>query len=287
MGDPLPYRALSARLPAGGGTGPFAVHEGQFHRVVVGTDRVICFARTGAAEARLPARAAVLRALSGAGLAFRVPAPLGEPVARDGDVPPYLVLTRVPGAPLAAGALRSPAAFEAVARQYAELLSGLRDAGAESRTRAVLPPVRAEEWREFAAGARESLFPLMSAAGRARAERELTAAEALPPLDGAVVHGDLGAENVLWETESGLPRLSGVVDWDEVALGDPAVDLAAVGASHGDGLLARVRELGGWTDGATTDRITAIRGTFALQQALYGLRDGDDAEVADGLDGYR
>ncbi|MGQ4336291.1 phosphotransferase, partial [Streptomyces hayashii] len=34
-------------------------------------------------------------------------------------------------------------------------------------------------------------------------------------------------------------------------------------------------------------RIAAIRGTFALQQALYAIRDGDEEELADGLADYR
>ncbi|OMI35557.1 phosphotransferase [Streptomyces sparsogenes DSM 40356] len=45
--------------------------------------------------------------------------------------------------------------------------------------------------------------------------------------------------------------------------------------------------LGGWADRATAGRISANRGTFALQQALCALRDGDEEELADGLDGYR
>ncbi|MBX4171991.1 phosphotransferase, partial [Rhodococcus sp. DMU2021] len=50
------------------------------------------------------------------------------------------------------------------------------------------------------------------------AERELTALDSLPHLTRAVVHGDLGAENVLWEWSHGLPHLSGVLDWDDVTL---------------------------------------------------------------------
>lgn len=97
------------------------------------------------------------------------------------------------------------------------------------------------------------------------------------------MHGDLGPENVLWESIDGLPRLSGVVDWDDVGLGDPAEDLAAIGAGYGDSLLRRVLTLGGWADHETTARIAAIAGTFALQQALAAYRDGDEEELRDGL----
>lgn len=102
-----------------------------------------------------------------------------------------------------------------------------------------------------------------------------------------MVHGDLGAENVLWEWACGLPHLSGVLDRDDVALGDPAEGLAAIGASHGT---ASWNECPPWAAGAERGlltRIAMVRGTSALQQALCALRDGDEAELTDGLADYR
>jgi aminoglycoside phosphotransferase (APT) family kinase protein len=287
MGIIETHRDLLIRLLPDDKEDELSLYQGQFHHVVVGSERVVCFARTEAAAERLPARAAVLRALAGLDLGFRTPRPLAQGGTRGTDEPPYLVLSRVPGAPLEEGALERPEVAERAAEQYAELLSGLAAAGSEESVRAALPAAPESQWQEFAAGVRAELFPLMSDGGRERAERELAALDGLPPLTSAVVHGDLGGENVLWEISDGLPRLSGVIDWDEVSLGDPAEDLAAVGASYGEGLLGRVLTLGGWADGSTAGRITAIRGTFALQQALYAQRDGDEEELADGLIGYR
>ncbi|MFI9627042.1 phosphotransferase family protein [Streptomyces sp. NPDC052042] len=292
--------------------GRLTVRRGQFHDVVVGSDRVVCLPRTGAAAARLPEREARLRVLAGVDLGFRTPEPVGRGVDRDAAVAaadadadadadavggggsgggvPYLVLGRIPGEPLAADAVGDVGMAEAVARQYAALLGGLVRAGADGAVRAVLPQEPEGRWRRFAEGVRAELFGLMSERGRLRAERELAALDELPrtgAADVAVVHGDLGAENVLWEWERGLPRLVGVLDWDDVALGDQAEDLAAVGASYGDELLARVLALSGPPDAGRLARIAAIRGTFALQQALWGMRDGDEAELADGLAGYR
>ncbi|MGI5336036.1 phosphotransferase family protein [Streptomyces sp. CA-181903] len=275
--------ALAARLSAEDGVEP-AVHEGQFHRVLVGARRVLCFPRTPAAAARLPARAATLRAVGRAGLPFAVPSPLSVEDGTRG--PAHLVLTRVPGAPLEPSALARPEAADAAARQFAALLAALVRAGGEQGPRGELPEAPRDEWRRFASDVRAELFPLVSAAGRARAEREPAAAEALPYVSGAFVHGDLGGENVLWETEDGLPVLRGVVDWDEAAIGDPAVDLAAVAASYGDAFLRRVVALGGPALRGPAGRVAAVRGTFALQQALSALRDGDAAELADGLREY-
>ncbi|WP_424890081.1 aminoglycoside phosphotransferase family protein [Streptomyces sp. XH2] len=294
------HRALLGRLLPDDGPGDRTVRRGQFHHVVIGSDRVVCLPRTEAVAARLPARAAVLRALAGLDLGFRTPEPLSEGGGRgsreghDSYEVPYLVLTRIPGEPLEAGALADPAVADAVAGQYASLLAGLARAGADREVRAALPVAPEGRWRQFAADVRAELFPLMSGSGRRRAERELTAVSDLPHITSAVVHGDLGAENVLWERTGGMPRLSGIVDWDEAAIGDPAEDLAAIGASCGEDVLGRVLARGDrlWPAdrlgpaGELAARITAIRGTFALQQALSGHLDGDEEERAEGLMGY-
>ncbi|SCD45336.1 Phosphotransferase enzyme family protein [Streptomyces sp. OspMP-M43] len=281
------YRDLVIRLLPDDQQDGLLTFQGQFHRVVVGSERVVCFARTEAAAGRLPARAAALRSLVGLGLGFRTPRPLALGGGPGTDEPAYLVLSRIPGAPLDAAALEDPEVADAVAEQYAGLLSGLVAAGGDEKARAALPVAPHRRWQEFAADVRAELFPLMSDSGRKRAARELAALDGLPPLTSAVVHGDLGGENVLWELSDDGPRLSGVIDWDGVALGDHAEDLAAVQAAYGEELLGRVLTLGGWDDASTSGRISAIRNTFALQQALSARRDGDEEELADGLTGYR
>jgi len=78
-----------------------------------------------------------------------------------------------------------------------------------------------------------------------------------------------------------------VAHWDHVTLSDPAEDLAVIGASHGPELVERVLAQGRWSHHGLFTRIAAIRGTFALQQAFYAIRDGDEEELADGLGDYR
>ncbi|MEO3764000.1 viomycin phosphotransferase [Streptomyces sp. B5E4] len=281
------HRALLGRLLPDDKPDNLAVRQGQFHIVVMGSDRVVCLPRTRAAAARLPQRAAGLHALAGLDLGFRTPEPLLQGGALCTDETPFLVLSRIPGEPLKADALVDARVVETVAAQYATLLSGLARAGAGEAVRAGLPQAPEGQWRQFAEDVRTELFPLMSGSGRRRAERELAALDSLPHLTRAVVHGDLGAENVLWEWAHGLPHLCGVLDWDDVTLGDPAEDLAAIGVGYGPELLERVLALGGWSNDGLSARIDAIRGTFALQQALYAIRDGDEGELADGLTAYR
>ncbi|MFC8125984.1 phosphotransferase family protein [Streptomyces sp. NPDC057302] len=299
------HEALLRRLLPGEPVSDLPVVQGQFHHVVIGSDRVVRFARTEAAAARLTERAAVLRVLAGLDLGFRTPEPLLAGGTRGTDEPPFLLLSRVPGAPLADGVLDHSDLDHAevaasVAAQYASLLAALADAGTDTAVRAALPHAREGEWRRLAADVRAELFGLMSDAGRLRAERDIAELDGLPHLTGALVHGDLGGENVLWQVVGGRPRLSGVVDWDEVTLGDPAEDLAAIGVGWGcacgcgcggelgDRVLDRVLALGGRSEAyaGVAGRAATIRGTFALQQALSAYRDGDEQELAEGLAGY-
>lgn len=263
-----------------------AVHRGQFHTVVIGAERVVRFARTAAAGERLPGRAAALRTLAGLGLGVRTPEVRAVGGSGAGSTPPYPVLSRLPGAPLAREALRSGEAADAVAAEYTALFTAFAAAGSNTAVREALPHTPSDRWRVFADDVASELSAEMSAAGRARAERELARAARLPRHTRAVVHGDLGAGNVLWETVDGLPRLTGVIDRDDVCLGDQAEDLAAMAACYGDALLGDVLARLAAPDGLA-GRIAAIRGTFALQQALYASRDGDLEELDDGLSGYR
>lgn len=278
------HRTLLSRLLPDDHPDELSVRHGQFHTVVIGSERVVCLPRTRAAAGRLPGRAASLRTLAGLDLGLRTP----EPLLQGGtDETPFLLLTRIPGEPLENDALDDDRVAETVAGQYFTLLSALARAGTDETVRAELPEAPEGRWREFAESVRAELFELMSHDGRRRAEQELAALDDLPHLTQAVVHGDLGAENVLWEWRDGLPHLSGVLDWDEVTLGDQAEDLAAIDASYGREFLERVLALHSWSNRALSDRIAPIRGTFALQQALYAIRDGDEEELADGLAVYR
>ncbi|QBS46129.1 phosphotransferase family protein [Nocardia sp. CS682] len=288
---------LLERLLPGDRLSEVTIREGQFHYVVVGSERVVRFARTDAAAHRLPACAAALRALAHIDLGGAVPECLTVGTPRDAATPAtpaaaglatatYLVMTKVAGAPLDVESLRDSAVAESVARHCHDLLGKLAAAGTDPRIRASLPAASLDRWRAFADGVRTELYPLMHGSGRERAERELSALGSLPHLTSAVVHGDLGGDNLLWDNVDGLPVLRGVVDWDGVCLGDPAEDFAAIGG-YGADVLRGVLALTDSSDSDLGARIATIQGTFALQQALDAYRDGDDEELADGLTGYR
>ncbi|MFC9997823.1 phosphotransferase family protein [Nocardia sp. NPDC127526] len=300
------------------------VYRGQFHDVVVAADRVYRFARTDAAAARMSGEREVLCAIARIDLGVATPVPL-EPTAAD-EVAlagrAGLVLTKVPGWVLTAVDDTNPVVCAHVAAELARLLRAMSAVPGDLLK--VLPRNGSGQWAEFASGVRDRLYPLMSPRGRTRADRKLAAVQSLGGGHASLVHGDLGAENMLWDSSSapeatapsvasvhrprgsaespqpltdgrldgqradGLPRLVGVIDWDGAALGDPAEDVASIAASYGWAVASEVVDRAGIESSADLlNRARAIAATFALQQALAAAEDNDEEELADGLAGYR
>lgn len=277
------YLAVIRERPGLPVTGAVELRQGQFHDVVLTATAAYRFPRDEASLALLPRRAAILVALAGHAFWFAVPEPLApvdgaEPLGRC-----FLATTRVPGRPLSRGdADRSPGA---VGSALGRVLAALSEA-----TTRVGPLVDAvadqRAWTRFAAGVEEVLFPLMSRAGRRRAQRELDRVRGLPaPEHPVLVHGDLGGNNLLWEPGE-PPRLAGVLDWDGLFLGNPANDVASIAATYGWSVAIRAaRDIDRGDE--MLDQARHIRATFALQQALPAARSGDTASLEDALRTYR
>jgi aminoglycoside 2''-phosphotransferase len=146
-----------------------------------------------------------------------------------------------------------------------------------------------QQWREMYAQVQARLFPAMRAdACRSvtqHFENFLQQADLLPE-EQVLRHGDLGGSNILYDPRG--RRLCGVIDFSECALGDPAVDLAAI-STLGEDFLQRV--LVGYTSDEASralllERLRFYRGTFALQEALAGLENGDQAAYRSGMESY-
>ncbi|MFI7016941.1 phosphotransferase [Streptomyces sp. NPDC050164] len=121
----------------------------------------------------------------------------------------------VPGEPLA-----EPDASQG--RVLGLFLRALHSADTEEAVRRGVPPAR-EVLRERAALAddfRARVLPLLPPDRRAPASDLLKAVVALPTE--ALVHGDLGPEHLLAQDGA----LTGVIDFGDAHIGDPAIDLA-------------------------------------------------------------
>jgi aminoglycoside phosphotransferase (APT) family kinase protein len=268
------------------GSGPAEVTRGQFHDVVLRGQVAYRFPRDENSRRLLPARAELLGALGNTPLPVAVPsllsrAAVGAPLGRC-----HIALRRLPGQTLDGPQIADSPAADVLVSSLAGLLDRLRELGACDAIRNAVPLADPRRWERFAEDVSAVLFPLMSGAGRDRAETQLNQVLAFDPAGDALVHGDLGGGNLLWDAAGAGPRLTGILDWDEAQIGNQADDLASIAVTVGWPLAVRVdaHRYGG--DTPTLPAATAIAATFALQQALPAALSGDAASLADGLAPY-
>lgn len=81
----------------------------------------------------------------------------------------------------------------------------------------------------------------------------------------ALVHGDFGLHNVLWTQD----RISGVIDFDHAAVGDPAMDVAPLVGQFGAVKLAQIY------DREMLYRAKSHRASLPLQVAAAGALVND------------
>ena len=86
-----------------------------------------------------------------------------------------------------------------------------------------------------------------------------------------LVHADLGAEHLL-VTDG---RLSGIVDWSDAAVSDPAVDFGRLLRDFGPAFLDdAVAAYGGPPDDGFADRVLFLARCTALEDLAYGVATG-------------
>jgi aminoglycoside phosphotransferase (APT) family kinase protein len=116
-------------------------------------------------------------------------------------------------------------------------------------------------------------------------EALLADAARLPPSPHlSIVHGDLHARHVL--VDGG--RVTGVIDWGDVCLGDPAIDLSiAYAAFHGQSRAALLERYGTPVDALTELRarviglfLVAVLLEYAVEVGLRALRDESGRALA-------
>ena len=266
--------------------------EGEYNVVLVDDALVFRFPRFAEGVRRLAVEVAILR-----GIRPYVTLPIPDPVytgfdtQRVGEV--FAGYRMLPGEPLWHETFRAIADEVTLRRLAEQLATFLRELHAVPVARAIAHPLPAVDrdswsarWRGLYARIRERLFPALGPSARRRVadhfEPILSDPGALV-FAPALIHGDYGTGNVLFDAREG--RIAGIIDFGSCALGDPAVDVAAL-STYGEPFLRRALATYPEME-AMLSRARFYRGTFALQEALYGVEHGDRAAFERGIGGYR
>jgi aminoglycoside 2''-phosphotransferase len=151
----------------------------------------------------------------------------------------------------------------------------------------------ADEWRNayvaFYGEIREVVLPLLSEAERAQVvhlwERYLdhSANFTFAP---ALIHRDLGADHILHDPTTG--KLTGVVDWGDAWIGDPAHDFTGLyldlGPDFARSVLARYPRT---LDETAEQRIQFYAAIVPFHEIRFGQLESDESHIAAGLSALR
>lgn len=108
--------------------------------------------------------------------------------------------------------------------------------------------------------------------------------KACSSIDITLIHGDFGASNILWSSETS--RISGIIDFGGSGLGDPAYDFAGILSSYGEDFFNLC--INRYPNGdEIAERVKFYKRTFALQEALHGVENDDRQAFESGITDYR
>src|SRR5215218_2650565 len=247
MGDPATpdYRALVERHAPDLRIERFvAVEQGWDSAVVeINDDWIFRFPRRPQVAEWLRREVALLPELAGA---LPVPVPRFDIVGA-GDAVEVVGYRKLHGSPLDV-AVAAGADPRTLARQLGAFLAALHSFDVARAEQLALPPADASAWlarySEFGEWCKRRAFPLLSGPERRLAGGMFDEffSRARNGFAIAVLHADLGPEHVLCRGDV----VSGVIDWGDVRIGDPALDFAwllhGVGDVFGDELLPAYRK---------------------------------------------
>ncbi|MFC5952824.1 phosphotransferase family protein [Pseudonocardia lutea] len=194
-----------------------------------------------------------------------------------------LALGRLPGVPL----LDRPAAERAgcaaeVGAELGGVLAALQAVPlARLDGRVQLDDVAPRAWLDEAAETYRAVRGEIPTGARADVERFLAGPPAPAPARRVLSHNDLGIEHVL--VEDG--RVTGIIDWSDAAITDPAVDLGRILRDLGSVALDRALAASGADDGETLRRRAVFYARCTLLEDLaHGLQPGQERYAVKSLE---
>ncbi|HEY0605684.1 MAG TPA: phosphotransferase [Herpetosiphonaceae bacterium] len=260
------------------------VEEGWDSRVAVVDDTwIFRFPRNAEAAAQLAIERALLPAL-----AARLPLPIPDfSYACASSTPPELPFVgyrMIAGAPLSRSVLDATESTirSAVARQLAEFLQVLHSFPTGEAQR-LAPTLRGLDRTIFAAEyaqIQQQIFPLLSAQERTWIAGVYAIADddAVWHFQPVLVHNDLTVPHILFD--SATQQLAGVIDFGDVALGDPAIDLTGL-LEYGPVFVDDViRRYGRSLDAGFRRRLRFYRPRMWLTDLRYQLDHGNTTRVS-------
>ena len=212
---------------------------------------------------------------------------------------PYAGYRRIPGRPLSDPPFTGRKLSDEVTGSIAATLSSLHDIPTSlvAEVCAVEPTVEAwrQHYRALRNEVRDNVMPLLESTTAAAIERGYSRFldEELATLeDVALVHCDLGCEHILISDDRST--VSGLIDFEDVTIGDPAIDFVGIYVTYGMEAVERVRD--GYQCASNVQRSWDVNFVNRLRfytwmaschEILYGLEEGRSDLVEEGIAGLQ
>ncbi len=196
------------------------VHSnGSAHIVVNAGHRLsVRVAKTLSAGESMSRRTQLLRALPD-DLPFAVPRPLTRVISRSGFT--AVGLSWIPGEARDIG----PAPARPLGRAL-RAIGGMDPVPLEPYLEPAHQHWGSDDWEKTL---RERVVPLLFPGNRRIAHRLIDDVLAMDPVEPRIIHSDFSGHNILWIKD----KMTGVIDWDHAAMGDPSWDIAAAANWYG------------------------------------------------------
>jgi len=171
--------------------------------------------------------------------------------------------------------------IQALAVQLATFLQQLHSVPVETAIEVAPPPYDGHAtWADMYARLQKKVFPHMRPDAQAQVARHFETFLSNPEVFDLVpvlIHGDFGPTNILYDAQS--QAIQGIIDFGSAGQGDPAADFASMLGAFGYGESFVERMVPVYPQVETfSERARFYVGTFALQDALFGI-ENDDAET--------
>jgi aminoglycoside phosphotransferase (APT) family kinase protein len=261
----FPHLAVQSFEPVGGGRNCYAYE--------VDHEWIVQLPRSGAAEEMLLKQIAVLPELA---LEVSGAVPIPEIVLRD---PLAMGYRKIAGAPLSE--VRDDDLWpERLGRFLYDLhMVPPEFVGMRARGTAVVREDLGRQLGEFS----DRVFPLLSGSERAASAdrfRTFMDDEGNWRFAPCVTHGDIASAHIL-VTAAG--DFAGVIDWEQVSVGDPAADFAWLLHAEPTAGERALAAYGGAPDEGFRDRVRFRYMLMPWYEVIYGLDAGEQGSVDEGL----
>ena len=137
------------------------------------------------------------------------------------------------------------------------------------------PQIWFDRWLRLGSRIEEDVLPLLDVETGAAAREFLAGGidASLAEFRPVLIHGDLGGWNILVDDETST--VTGIIDWGDAELGDPAYDFTALKAEYSDALYREIaRSYEPQPDDAFLSRVDVYARLYPLYSALWAGQIG-------------